>query len=751
MLNESYQNNELPYTLRKALIALLYKKGDDTLLKNYRPISLTNYDYKILCFVLANRFQRVLGKIIHEDQTGYIKDRYIGTNARLLLDYFEHCDNKNIPGILLYLDFEKAFDSVEWNFMISVLEKFNFGAGFIKWVKILYNNPVCSIKNNGWLSSDINPSRGVRQGCPLSALLFVLTVEVMALKIRQNDKIEGFRCNDQNIKESLYADDTTLLLNSLDSLDHALETVKLFSEVAGPKLNVEKTEGILLGPLKDTLARYKGINFTNKAVRCLGIYMGHDKDECHTKNWLDKIEKIRIVFEKWKNRNLTLFGKLLIIKSLAISKLIHQMSILVTPNDILESIEKLIFKFLWESSERIKRKTLINKKEYGGIGMIDIFCKDKALKAGWIKRMAGNNIIKNLVEMYLKKSNIDISYLLKSSTTNVKLLQDYLNIPQFWAQVFAYVNECKTMVNTELLNSNDFLSEPLWLNKRLCTNKKAVFISNWTKSNILYVKDLFDNTGEMKSENDILTILVNKRNWIAEYSQIKKMLKPFIRQFDTSNAQYIYIKKNWTLLDNDKVHTLTLKKSNFYYCILIGKKSIKNYMENVWEREFEANLDWKNIYTNQIWKTVDKKLAEFNYKLLTNIICTRSLIAKWNKNINTQCQHCGERQTIKHLLFECRRVGVIWIHIGQILNLNIRYKHIVVGNKVENTFIKNRNLLISYIAYGIYKFWIMCENNKLNFTQSNLIDFIRKDLFGRSYYIKDKEFIRLCDMVVKNI
>ncbi len=146
MITETYALGELPYTLRKAILALLFKKGDNTLLKNYRPISLTNYDYKILCFVLANRLQKVLKNIIHEDQTGYIKGRYIGTNARLLEDYFEHCENFEIPGILLMLDFEKAFDSLEWNFMTSVLQKFNFGQGFINWVNILYTNPLISIK-----------------------------------------------------------------------------------------------------------------------------------------------------------------------------------------------------------------------------------------------------------------------------------------------------------------------------------------------------------------------------------------------------------------------------------------------------------------------------------------------------------------------------------------------------------------------------------------------------------------------------
>ncbi len=359
---------------------------------------MTNYDYKIICFVLSNRLQKVLHKIIHEDQTGYIKGRYIGSNARLLNDYFEHCESYNIPGILLYLDFEKAFDSIEWNFMITVLEKFNSGQGFIKWVKILYNMPVIAIKNNGWISADISLSKGVRQGCPLSALLFVLAVEVMAIQIRSNNDITGFKCQEQHIKSSMYADDTTLLLSNLKSLEKAVETVENFSRVAGPRLNVEKTDGILLGPLKNTLTEHNGIKFTNNSVRCLGIYMGHNKAENHQKNWHDKIDKIKMIIERWKHRNLTFFGKTLIIKSLAISKLIHTMSILITPDEILKEVEKIIFNFLWDSHDRIKRKTLIGTKQCGGIQMLDIYCKDKSLKAGWIKRISGKNANSNFVK-----------------------------------------------------------------------------------------------------------------------------------------------------------------------------------------------------------------------------------------------------------------------------------------------------------------------------------------------------------------
>ncbi len=748
MIRETYIEGELPYTLRKALIALLFKKGDTLLLKNYRPISLTNYDYKILCFILANRMQSVLGDIIHDDQTGYIKNRFIGTNARLLEDYFDHCENFKIPGILLFLDFEKAFDSVEWNFMTSVLEKFNFGEVFRKWVKILYTKPIISIKNNGWLSNDIKLSRGVRQGCPLSALLFVLTVEVMAIKIRKNDKISGFQCGVKNIKETLYADDTTLLLSNLESLDEAINTVENFSKVAGPKLNVEKTEGILLGPLKDSIPAYRGIKFTNSAIRALGIYMGHDKQMCHIKNWEEKLNKIRIVFERWKHRNLTLFGKILIIKSLAISKLIHTMTIIETPDEILKEVEKLIFNFLWDSNERIKRKTLIGKKTKGGIGMIDIFCKDKALKAGWIRRLALKNPNSDFVNMCLEKHGIDCNYLIKTTCTNDGIYRDSLGMPIFWAKVFAYANECKTMKNNETLTDSEFLVEPIWFNKRILLSNKPVFISNWTKSGILYVKDLFDQNGHLLNEQQILDILINKTNWISEYSKVKKMFKKIINHFDTKNAVYVKIRNIWTLLHNNSWYCMKTQRSTFYYNILVDKKFVKNYMEDTWAREFNIDINWQNIYMTKIWKLTDKKLAEFNYKLICNILCTRTTISKWNKNINANCTYCGLRQTTKHLVLECPRVRNLWNLIGSILKLDITYKHIIIGNISTSETVQKRNMVISYVAYGIYKFWIMSENQKINFKLECIFKFIRKELFKRSLYLNDDVFKVICDKII---
>ena len=137
MLKEIMTNGEMTFSQRLAAISLIHKKGEKNVLQNYRPISLTNTDYKIITIIFAERLQKIIHKQIGNEQTAYIKGRFIGTNARFILDIFDYCETYNKEGVLLFLDFEKAFDSVEWNFLFKTLEKFNFSPNFLKWIKLL--------------------------------------------------------------------------------------------------------------------------------------------------------------------------------------------------------------------------------------------------------------------------------------------------------------------------------------------------------------------------------------------------------------------------------------------------------------------------------------------------------------------------------------------------------------------------------------------------------------------------------------
>ena len=233
-------------TQRRGVIKLIPKKDAELyFIKNWRPITLLNTDYKLAAKSIANRIQLILPNLINHDQTGFLKGRFIGENIKLIDCIFQYATEKNIPGLLLFIDFEKAFDSLEWSFIHDTLRSHNFGASLINWVKTLYSHTESCILNNGWASNLFEIQRGVRQGCPLSPYLFVLSAEVLATAIRETTNIKGISVNNVEIKLSQYADDTTLILDgSRESLISSLAMLDEFSKVSGLRLNDKKTEAL---------------------------------------------------------------------------------------------------------------------------------------------------------------------------------------------------------------------------------------------------------------------------------------------------------------------------------------------------------------------------------------------------------------------------------------------------------------------------------------------------------------------------
>ena len=154
---------------RKAVITLIEKQGKDrTLIENWRPLSLIDVDAKIISKAIAVRVRNGLPNIFHHNQTGYVKDRYIGEMVRSIFDIMEFTDNENIPGILIFIDFKKAFDTVEWLYLFDCLKAFNFGPNLINWIKTFYRNIESCITNDGLSSDYFSLARGVRPGDPLS-------------------------------------------------------------------------------------------------------------------------------------------------------------------------------------------------------------------------------------------------------------------------------------------------------------------------------------------------------------------------------------------------------------------------------------------------------------------------------------------------------------------------------------------------------------------------------------------------------
>ena len=184
MLNLSFCEGFLSDSKLQGILRLLFKKDDPLSLKNWRPISLLNLDYKIATKALSNRIHKVLPNINSEDQTWGLPGHSIFENLFLLRDTIDFVRLKQLPAAIITLDQEKAFDRINHNFLQRVLEKFNFEPDFCCWVQVIYTD-ISPLVMNGWLSSPFPLQQGARQGCPLSPLLYCLVVKTLgqALKI----------------------------------------------------------------------------------------------------------------------------------------------------------------------------------------------------------------------------------------------------------------------------------------------------------------------------------------------------------------------------------------------------------------------------------------------------------------------------------------------------------------------------------------------------------------------------------------
>ena len=164
------------------------------------------------------------------------------------------------------------------------------------------------------------------------------------------------------------------------------------------------------------------IEFKDSPIKCLGIYIGHDKEKCEELNWDSKIHKMENILKLWGKRNLTIFGKVTIVNTLCLPKVMYNCMLLVVPERVVVKIEKMISHFIWRGKNRINRNCVINSVENGGLNLVDVRLKIKSFKAGWINRWMKNPLWALIAESFLKAIGVNFNLLLRM---NIKTSMTY--------------------------------------------------------------------------------------------------------------------------------------------------------------------------------------------------------------------------------------------------------------------------------------------------------------------------------------
>ena len=701
-INEGFEKGELSSTQKQGVIICLPKENKDKkLLKNWRPISLLNHSYKIASAAIANRLKTVLPNILNQCQKGFIKGRYIGENIRLIYDLLFYTDVNKIPGLLLSIDYQKAFDSISWTFLESALVYFNFGNDIVHWFRTLYKDAKSNLHINGQYSEWFEIKRGVRQGDPCSPYFYLIGAEILSVMLRSNPEIKGITVREKEYLLSQFADDTVLCLDGEEnSFKATINTLDIFSSISGLMINNDKTQIMWIGSRKNCNIKYmRDRNYTwdPGIIKILGINFSTNLENIFDINYNNKLNQIEHLLAKWKKRNLTPFGKIIIIKTLAIPKLLYLFLNLPNPPEhFIIKLENIIYKYLWDSKpNKINKQTIELNKEEGGLSMINIRNFLICLKLSWLRRIKINNdFCSTVLNFYPVMKNLNK---MGGEVTKV-LLQCKYN--PFWENVIqAYGQICSVSLPS---NTSELASEFIFFNKDILRDGKIIYIKEWTDKGISKIGDLLNGNKEFMTCQEFNN-LHNLNTDFITYNGIIQSIKRYLRQF-----QFDIKEEEITILES-KAWRIILK-GNAEVKKALRPKSRKHNAIIKWELKFN-NLDWEEIFIGIHRNILETKLKWFSYKIIFRIIPTNRHLFLLKIKDSPLCNLCNAyEQTIAHLFWNCEYVLSFWNalldHIKDTCtdhqNLNLSEELVLFGTKQNLQIDKILYLIILLAKYFIF-------------------------------------------------
>ncbi|MGL5244158.1 MAG: RNA-directed DNA polymerase, partial [Sarcina sp.] len=493
MYNEIFKKKELDQRMSMGLMKLIYKrKGDKKSLKNYRPITMLNGDLKILAKILSNRLKNVLPKIIETNQAYGVIGRDIADTTSSIRDIMSILKENERKGYIISLDFEKAFDRVEHDFLFAILEHFGFGENFKEWLKILYKNITTRVKCNGFLTDPFKITRSIRQGCPLSAQLYTLIAEPLGMIIKKDKEIKGIKFGDgqEEMKVFQYADDTTLTVEDYKSVENVMERVARFCKGTGAKVNEEKTVYIKFGEVSD-LKEVCGFTEVQE-MKILGVKLGKDEKSVTDRMWEEVIGAMKNKLNFWERRILNLKGKILIVNVLMLTKMWYILSVVPMPNWFEKRVKEYVMDFIWEKkTPRIAYNTLIGRPEEGGLGLVDVEQKKRSMRVKVVKKYLDVDVKgdwKSTMKHFLAKCGKGF---LSDNILWMKLKNWMMEgIPNFYKEVLGAWSFFLKDIDFKPIGREVVLNQPIFLNKNIVFNGKEIFFKKWWEVGIRQVRDV---------------------------------------------------------------------------------------------------------------------------------------------------------------------------------------------------------------------------------------------------------------------
>ena len=733
-----------------SITSLFYKeKGEIFLLENYRPIALINVDVKILTKLLAMRLKEVLPTIVHESQTA-VYGRHIGDSVHLVRDIIDLANSSNDEGAaLLFLDQEKAFDRVSHAMLFDALKAYGFGDYFIQWIQLLYSNAFTRINLNGFLTKEISLRCGVRQGCPLSALLYVLIIELLALQLRANPNIVGFSIQGEKIISTHYADDAVIKITQNKCFKEVYKDLKDYEKATGAKINYNKTAGLWIGKWRNRTDdpfqeidpdNTKKIKWTNKNVKYLGIYVGNDQPDLQTFNEIVPKLKKRLHF--WKPLELPILAKARVIEIFHASKLFYASNFYPIPSNIEKEISEAFMDYITFPKKgkipQVSKMEMEKLRIDGGLKLINISLKSQTPKVHWLIRLVTDEALK--VHLHLFNSLIGVQ-------KGQLLGQDIIFAENFY-------------VTRILKTENTFYKEALQGITKLNVRKHYTNIND---ENIFY-NPIFTTT----VDNEVHEYTIKPFEGSSILSQIKtygdllaaentvqnRKLKAAVRRkinlihniSPSEDANVIYATKEgkrYTFKPSFKHAT-----QNFIYADLIQLQSKDHEYQVKWvtvgEGELPGRIDW-----DKVWESIHVQFHTENIKSTIWEQIHLHFYTTYNYNVWKKemkpCPLCNKiPDDVFHIIKECRFTKTVWKRIERvifkIIPRRVTDSEMALGLQPRRKKETNATILRNWVTFFL-RHLIMLEERKAFKIKDYHLQSMEK--FFRKFNFKAQEELKL--------
>ena len=638
---------------------------------------------------------KVLPKLILNTQVAYIPGRAVQDNLRMFEFYNSYCKDNNIDAVLISLDAAKAFDSVDHNYMFETLKRYGFSKEFIDMVRVLYNEIKADILVNGYRTTMIRIRRCVKQGDALSCALFIICLDPVLRKIELNKKIKAIEVKTplSNItiknKTGGYADDVgAVTKNDKESIDNIFIEYASFSEYSGIRLNETKSEIMILNSNAEQNTRIFEINNERRTfkltsvrqIKICGVTFSNSRQIAHRLNVEEKINRMEQNLISWLHRGLSIPGKIVIINTFGISQLIYSMQVCEFTKDDLKRIEQMIFKFLWSKNwygnkapDRIKRDILKGDYDEGGLKVPDIKVTDEALK----------------LKQFLRA--VECAHPIRQIQ---KFLTENLNYDFVYQQEYSRICALESVVGAAQVAINRITDEMRKVNVETCPTSHVSLIASTDivefltrkKRNLAlcYFRRLF----ALGIESYIQLV---RESMFPRGDNIKRLAEFVISEFP----------REWTaiMLNGNVDEHISLTENfpiNGEKAICISKVTVKN-LKKVIGRRSTHNLNFPyitklginphiNINPFKVIRQVNHStnLRFFKFRLLHGDIYTKERMFKFKMVQEDTCDYCGQRENVKHMLWDCPRLSNIWEKLSVAFKAfdpggEIHYETIFVG------------------------------------------------------------------------